>query len=267
MEELFSDENQIITIVIIGVLLLLIMAIALLLFFFFSRKKIVEKELEKKSTEITHQKEMIHATILTQENERKRIAQDLHDDISSKLNVIHLNSNLLLDGELSPEEYKEVNKSIIDVTNRTLVSARKIAHDLLPPILEKFGLKSAVEELADDFNTSKQVHISYKLLYKKKQVAKTKELHIFRSLQELINNSIRHGKAKEIKFCIGKDKELEQEQLLIRYTDNGIGFNIKKANHKKGLGIKNIESRVELLDGTISVKSKPKKGIQVIITI
>lgn len=175
MENLFSEENQIITIVIIGVLLLLLMAIALLLFFFFSRKKIVEKELEKKSIQIAHQKEMIHATILTQENERKRIAQDLHDDISSKLNVIHLNSNLLLDGELSPDDYTTVNKSIIDITGRTLQSARKIAHDLLPPILEKFGLQPAIEELIDDFNTSRKFLINYSLNYPKNHLNKTQD--------------------------------------------------------------------------------------------
>ncbi len=263
MEELFSDQNQIITIVIIGVLLLLLMAIALLLFFFFSRKKIIEKELEKKSAEITHQKELIHATILTQENERKRIAQDLHDDISSKLNVIHLNSNLLLEGTLSPEEYTEVNKSIIDITNRTLVIARKIAHDLLPPILDKFGLQSAIEELVDDFNTSKKVLVSYKLKYPNNHLNKSKELHLFRILQELINNSIRHGKAKNINLFL----ELNSSNLLLKYSDDGIGFNTKSLKHKKGLGIKNIESRVELLNGTLTVKSKPKKGIHVLITI
>ena len=141
MEGLFSKDNQLITIVIIGVMLLLLMAISLLLFFFFSRKKIVEKELEKKTLEISHQKEMIQSIIVTQEEERKRIAQDLHDDISSKLNVINLNANLLKDGELSKEEYIIVNDSILDATDKTLESARKIAHNLLPPILDKVGLK------------------------------------------------------------------------------------------------------------------------------
>ena len=92
MEDLFSKDNQVITIVIIGVILLLLMAVSLLLFFFFSRKKIIEKELEKKNLEINHQREMIQSIIVTQEKERKRIAQDLHDDISSKLNVINLNA-------------------------------------------------------------------------------------------------------------------------------------------------------------------------------
>ena len=263
MENLFSEDNQIITIVIIGVLLLLLMAIALLLFFFFSRKKIIEKELEKKSIQIAHQKEMIYATILTQENERKRIAQDLHDDISSKLNVIHLNSNLLLDGELTSDEYAFVNRSIIDVTNRTLESARTIAHNLLPPILEKFGFQSAVEELVDDFNTNKKDLIDYDVVYPKNHLNENNELHLFRILQELINNSIRHGKSKKITLSI----RVKNTKLLLKYVDDGVGFDQEESKQKKGLGMKNIESRIELLNGTLHIKSHINKGVSVSITI
>jgi signal transduction histidine kinase len=263
MEELFSDDNQIITIVIIGVILLLIMTFSLLFFFFLSRKKIIEAELAKKAAEIEHQKDLILATILTQENERKRIAQDLHDDISSKLNVIHLNSNLLLDGDLSEQEYSEVNKSIIDITNRTLQSARKIAHDLLPPILDKFGLQSAIEELADDYNTSKKILISYALNYPNKYLEKTKELHLFRVLQELINNSIRHGKAKNINLVL----KISNSKLHLGYSDDGIGFDVSRAKVQKGLGMKNIESRVDLLNGTLIIDSKVQKGVTYTIDI
>lgn len=262
MEKLFSEENQIVTIVIIGVLLLLLMAVALLLFFFFSRKKIVEKELEKKELELDHQKEMIHATILTQEEERKRIAQDLHDDISSKLNVILLNSNFLLDGELSPEEYNKVNKSIIEVTEKTLGSARKIAHNLLPPILEKFGLEAAVEELIDHYNTSKQVKILYDIHYPMDHLEKIQELHVFRIVQELINNSVRHGKAKEIHLSFA----VEEDEITLNYKDNGVGFSTEVVEQKKGLGMKNIESRVEILNGVIITKSAIDEGIEVSVT-
>ncbi|MGK0326030.1 MAG: signal transduction histidine kinase [Polaribacter sp.] len=263
MKKLFAEENQIITIVIIGVVLLLFMGLALLVFFFFSRKKIIEKELEKKSAEIAHQKEIIFATIHTQENERRRIAQDLHDEISSKLNVIHLSSSLMLEGKLSTNENTAVNKSIIDVTNRTLESARKIAHDLLPPILENFGLKSAIEELVDDFNTSKKVQISYAVNYPINHLKKENELHLFRVLQELINNSIRHGKAKNILINLN----IDNSKLLIEYTDNGTGFNQNNPKHKKGLGMKNIDSRLELLRGAITIKSDLNIGIQITINI
>lgn len=261
MEKLFSEENQIVTIVIIGVLLLLLMAVALLLFFFFSRKKIVEKELEKKELEVEHQKEIIHATILTQEKERKRIAQDLHDDISSKLNVILLNSNFLIDGELSADEYTKVNQNIIKVTKKTLGNARKIAHDLLPPILEKFGLRSAIEELVDEFNMSRKVLIDSNIEYPQSKLTPTQELHVFRIIQELVNNSVRHGKAEKIDL----DFVENNKDLSIHYKDNGIGFSADVIEEKKGLGMKNIESRVELLNGDLLIKSAIDEGIEVSI--
>ncbi|AUC85946.1 two-component sensor histidine kinase [Polaribacter sp. ALD11] len=263
MEELLTQENQVIAIVLTGVLLLLLMGVALLLFFFFSRKKIVEKELEKKNLEINHQKEIIQAIIVTQEDERKRIAQDLHDDISSKLNVINLNANLLKDGELSPEEYSLVNDSILKATDKTLESARKIAHNLLPPILSEFGLKDAIEELADSFNNSRKVTIEYNLKYPKKYLVPEKELHLFRITQELINNSIRHGNAKNSTIHI----ITKNNTLLFNYTDDGIGFNANDLNRKKGLGMKNIESRVALLQGSFTINTAKNKGFKISIIV
>ncbi|PQJ69171.1 sensor histidine kinase [Polaribacter butkevichii] len=263
MEEFFAQENQVITIVLIGVLMLLLMGVALLLFFFFSRKKIVEKELEKRNLEVTHQKEIIQSIIITQEEERKRIAQDLHDDISSKLNVINLNANLLKDGELSPEEYLIVNNGILEATDKTLESARKIAHNLLPPILEEFGFKDAVEELADTFNNSRKINIAYTINYPNKYLNPQNELHLFRITQELINNSVRHGKANNSTIHISQ----KNNKLIFSYTDNGIGFNTDNIDNKKGLGMKNIESRISLLNGQYSIGSEIGNGFKILIVI
>lgn len=263
MEKLYSQEDQVIVIVLIGVLLVLLMGGSLLLFFFFSRKKIVEKEIENKNLEISHQKEMIKSIIVTQEKERKRIAQDLHDDISSKLNVINLNANLLKDGELSTKEYAIVNDSILEATDKTLESARKIAHNLLPPILEKFGLKDALEELSDSFNNSRKIVIDYNLKYPKDYLSKENELHFFRIVQELINNSVRHGKAKK---CVAKII-VKDSKLIFNYSDDGVGFDSNNPNNKKGLGIKNIESRVALLHGNFKINSSKNNGFKILITI
>jgi len=263
MEIFFTPENQVIIIVLIGVLLLLLMGVALLLFFFFSRKKIVEKEIEKTTLQINHQKEIIQSIIITQEEERKRIAQDLHDDISSKLNVINLNANLLKDGDLTPEEYSTVNNGILEATEKTLESARKIAHNLLPPILEEFGFKDAVEELADSFNNSRKINIDYNINYPKKYLIPQNELHLFRISQELINNSIKHGKANNSAINI----VYKNNKLIFTYTDNGIGFNANNKDNKKGLGMKNIESRVSLLNATYTIGNKVGNGIKIIIVI
>jgi signal transduction histidine kinase len=263
MNESFTQENQLIIIVLICVLLLFVMGVTLLLFFFSSRKKMVEKELEKTNLDVTHQKEIIQSIILTQEEERKRIAQDLHDDISSKLNVINLNANLLKDGNLTPEEYISVNNGLLEATDKTLESARRIAYNLLPPILEEFGFKDAIEELADSFNNSKQINIKYTINYTKKFLTSKNELHLFRITQELINNSVRHGKALNSVLNISR----QEDQLIYKYTDNGIGFKLSKIKNKKGLGIKNIESRVSLLNGKYSIGSELGKGFNILIIV
>lgn len=206
---------------------------------------------------------MIQSIIVTQEDERKRIAQDLHDDISSKLNVINLNANLLKDGELSADEYTYINDSILDATDKTLESARKIAHNLLPPILDKFGLKAALEELTDSFNNSRKITIKYNLEYPKAYLSPDNELHLFRIVQELINNSVRHGKAKNSNLNL----VLENNKLVLKYSDNGCGFDQNNLDHKKGLGMKNIESRIALLLGKYNIETEVNKGFKISIMI
>ena len=88
-------------------------------------------------------------------------------------------------------------------------------------------------------------------------------MHLFRIVQELINNSVRHGKAKNSILDISCAKG----NLLFKYSDNGLGFNQKNKNHQKGLGMKNIESRVSLLKGNYKIESKPNKGFKIELTI
>lgn len=253
-------ENEIIEIVIYSCAAFLLMGLVLILFFYFSRKKIIQKELEKKDLEIQYQKELLNAVIFTQEEERKRIAQDLHDDISSKLNVVSLNSHLLITPNLSINEIAEITENIISLTGKTLDSARKIAHGLLPPVLDKFGLHAGIEELCLEYNSSKAVVVNYKNEVQFDAAKNDRNLHVFRILQELINNSLRHGKASIISIFFEEKKGMKS----CHYSDNGIGFDMKSDKNKKGLGMKNIESRVSFLNGTISVDSELGKGIKVI---
>lgn len=250
-----SDNYDIVSLILIAVSLLLVMAIALVAFFFFSRKKVISAELENANMEISHQREMLQATIITQENERKRIAQDLHDAISSKLNIVALNTNVLLEGEVKPEEANELLATILQISNTTLESSRQIAHDLLPPVLQKFGLRAAAEELANDFNRSTPHLVNFKGNYQQDSLSSKEELHVFRIIQELVNNSIKHGKATRTAV------ELNSGPFLLNYSDNGVGFDNTANKGKPGLGLKNIESRVELLGGQSKFESTPDAGI------
>ena len=253
-------ENDIIEIIFYTCFAFLLMGIVLVLFFYFSRKKIIQKELEKKDLEIQYQKGLLSAVIITQEVERKRIAQDLHDDISSKLNIVSLNSHLLNTPNLSQKEVTEITANIINLTTKALDNSRKIAHGLLPPVLDKFGLHAGVEELCLEFNSSKLMSVNYENHVSFDILDNDRHLHVFRILQELMNNSLRHGKATVISILFENDNDGK----ICYYSDNGIGFDLTNYKNQKGLGMKNIESRVAFLKGTIAMDSSINNGISVV---
>lgn len=255
-------EKEIVAIILYTSLFFMVMAIAVVVFFYFSRKKIIQKELEKKDLVLQYQKEQLHAIIVTQEEERKRIAQDLHDDISSKLNIVSLNSHLLTAPDLTEKETFEITENIINLTTKALENSRKIAHNLLPPVFEKFGLNAAVAELCEEFESSKAVKVYYKNEIDFDDKETDRHLHVFRILQELMNNSMRHGKASEIWITFRNDDHIK----TCNYEDNGLGFDMEKVENQKGLGMKNIDSRVSFLDGTIQINSKIGNGIAVMFT-
>ena len=256
MEETFTTgQEQIISALVYGIIFLTLVTTGLLLFFHYSRKKILQKELEKKSLELKYQQHILQASIAAQEEERTRIAQDLHDDVSAKLNVISLTTHVLLDDPGIPPEQKMALQHIVSVTNSTLESARKIAHDLMPAVLDKFGLAAALAELFEEFTKSTSIHIEHKLA-KLSSLTPANELHIFRIIQELINNSIRHGNADVLTVKM----EQNTNGFSIHYHDNGKGFNSNTVKKSTGIGLQNIRSRTAILNGTLHIKSVPHQG-------
>jgi two-component system, NarL family, sensor kinase len=224
----------------------------IVLFITKSRKKLFEKELEKKDLTISYQKEILLTAIRTQEQERKRIAQDLHDDISSQLNVISLNLHALKSAKKAETEKLEIVDNTLVINNKAIETARKIAHNLLPPVLEKFGLHTALEELVLDFENTKAIQISYQNLADFTAATTEQQLHIFRIIQELISNSIKHGKASQVNIVFAKNE--------CTYTDNGLGLDTTKPEKSMGLGMQNIASRIAFLNGKYSITSSQSAG-------
>lgn len=253
------SQNEIIVAIIYTFIAFFLMGLVLLLFFYFSNKKLVRQQIEKKNLEIDHQKQLLSAVIITQEEERKRIAQDLHDDISSKLNIVSLNGHMLKTPDLTVAEQEEITTNIVNFTKRALDNSRRIAHDLLPPVLEKFGLDAGIKELVLEFNSARIVNVTYHNSLLFEAIDSNKHLHVFRILQELLNNSLRHGKAKNIIIIFENVKGIN----ICKYTDDGLGFDMNHTDNQKGLGMKNIESRVNFLNGSLEVYAEINKGIQV----
>lgn len=259
IQDQYTDNGQIMDLILIPIGLLLLMSIAIVLFFYFSRRRIVKAELEKANLEIEYQKNLLQSTIITQEEERKRIAQDLHDAISSKLNVVSLNANILSDDQITVGEAHKIGESIYKVTSTVLENSRRIAHDLLPPTLEKFGLRAALEELCEELIETQKFKLNYQLEYENTFLESDKELHVFRIVQELMNNSIKHSEANDIFLSVTSEKNI----LSLQYKDNGKGFDMESMRKAKGLGMSGIENRAVLLEGNLFVTSSPGSGIEI----
>ncbi|SHG71595.1 Histidine kinase-, DNA gyrase B-, and HSP90-like ATPase [Winogradskyella jejuensis] len=254
VEKFPGEEGSVILVLLVATIFLALVTLGLILFFFFSRKKVIEKEREKANLKIEHQQKILQTSIAIQEEERKRIAQDLHDAISSKLNIVSLTTNVLLGDKEITKKQKETLEQILGITSTTLESSRKIAHDLLPPILEKFGLKAALEELFEEFSKNTNIDIQHDI--EDFSLSESHQLHVFRIVQELINNSIRHGKADELVIFI----QQKDSGYSLRYQDNGVGFDVDEVKQKAGIGLQNISSRVRILNGSLEFDSQINKG-------
>jgi len=261
MEELVTDSDEIVSVLLIGIGLLFFMTLAIILFFYFSRRRIIKTELEKANLEIEHQRELLQSTLITQEEERKRIAQDLHDAISSKLNVVSLHANFLTEPGISPEDTQKFGANIQNVTATVLENSRRIAHDLLPPTLEKFGLAPALEELCDEVSESGTFKVAYQFDYPVATMPPEQELHLFRIAQELFNNSIKYSEASHIELELSTVEKV----LTFMYSDNGKGFDTEDAKMAKGLGMSGIHNRASILEGQLEIHSELGHGMRLML--
>nr|WP_315203868.1 histidine kinase [uncultured Flavobacterium sp.] len=220
----------------------------------------MEKRMVLQNLNISQCKNQLSAAVRTLEMDRKRIAQDLHDDLGSKLNVISLNCHLLKIPNLPQKDIDEITRNIIEYTSKALISSKKMTYSLLPPVLEKFGLHAGIEELCAEIVDATTVDIQYVNNVKFDFKDNEKHIHVFRILQELLANSIQHGKATSISIYFNEIDGIK----TCNYSDNGIGFDLNQLKVHDGLGIKNVAGRVAILEGNLTIESQMDEGISVV---
>jgi signal transduction histidine kinase len=206
------------------------------------------------------QKERMFAEITMQENERRRIANDLHDSIGPMLSSVKLNIN-------SIEVKDTIDEQIVQKAGRHLddiiKNMRQISHNLLPNTLERRGLIEALKEFTANINDSKHIKVQLQIVHEL-SIAKEKEIHLFRIIQEIVQNTLKHASAKNLQIGLGQ----ENNHVLILTMDDGIGFDVDKAKDKSmGLGMKSLETRTEILNGKLVLESKAGKGTNYFIKI
>lgn len=212
-----------------------------------------------KLRELQQQKELqvTQAVLEGEEQERQRIARELHDGLGGTLSGIKIK----LTGVQKRTDMPVLDETIHQLEN-SIGELRRIARNLMPETLIRSGLEIALRDLCVAFSTD-HTRLEYQSSNIDKNIPLPAQAHIYRIIQELLSNSIRHGNASEILVqCIQNG-----HRFLITVEDNGTGFNPLQIRTRKGMGIDNIKSRVSMMKGTINIESAPGAGTTINIEL
>lgn len=249
----------------------LLAVIALLIFFGLRNRLRLNKKIARQEAELQNQKIrqleqekhlMAFSSMLEgQEKERIRIAKDLHDSLGGLLSTVKAHFNALKPKDLKPksdEIYSKANR-LIDEAN---VEVRRISHNMVPKALAVSGLKGALEDLVENLEAH-GIDANLEIINLETEPDASRSLVLFRAIQEITNNIIKHAGAENVLIqLIDKD-----DQLRIFIEDDGKGFSVSEALKKGGMGLQNIESRVQFLNGTIDWDAIPGEGTTISMTI
>jgi signal transduction histidine kinase len=199
------------------------------------------------------QKNRMLNEIAVLENERKRMAYDLHDGLGPMLSSIKLNINSI---DTNTDEDKAIIRKASNHIDDVIKNMRSISYNLLPVTLERKGLFEALREFIEHSSVKSKLPVQLFIKHHV-EVPKEQQIHIFRILQEIIHNSIKHAQAKNLYIGFG----YEEERMVIFAKDDGIGFDVAATKENSGgLGLKSIESRADILNCLVLIESSPGKG-------
>lgn len=245
-----------------NILLISILLIIVISYVFYSRyryrQKIVFNQEMLKQQEIRAK-----AVINAEEKERTRIARELHDGLGQQLSAVKLNmSSLESVIDLRNEEQKILFHNALQIIDDSVKEVRTVSHDMMPNALIKSGLAIAVREFINKISNSDKFKIELEITGLNERLESTMETILYRVLQETINNIIKHSQATLVTIQLIR----HDDELTLMIEDNGIGFDVDKVK-TDGIGLKNIITRIEYLNGKVHFDSQPKKGTTVIIEI
>ncbi len=266
--EMANRQKTVINIITVSVIAGLLL-IGLLSYMNFRKSRLVAKQQQdiqrQKIIELEKDRQLvaIDAMLKGQEEERSRVAKELHDGLGGLLSGAKYSlTNLKEKIPLSDDNSLRFERSL-ELLNTSIADLRRVAHDLMPGALSKFGLKEALRDFCEAMHNTTGINIMYQQYGQNREPESTPAIFIYRIIQELVNNAVKHARATAIVVGV----VMHDSKIDITVEDNGIGFNKNIADTKKGAGIKNVEYRVEYLTGTFDIDTEPGKGTTVYIQV
>jgi signal transduction histidine kinase len=224
----------------------------------------LQQRVEEKTQQIMQKQQEVNQYILIgEERERKRVAEELHDGLGGLLSALKLNVERIdHQGKNFTRQEKMAYQDMLDLIDRACQEVRNISHNMLPVALEHFGLGIVLQNMARQINHTGKLWVDVEVYGFEERIDRHIELHLYRIVLELFNNILKHAGAQ--KAVIQLVKENEYISLLVE--DDGKGFS-PSAGGEKGIGLINVESRVKIVGGNLSIDTSPQSGTTIIITI
>jgi signal transduction histidine kinase len=237
-----------------------LLAITILSGFFFLQNRKKNQRLKMQAIQIEQKKKLTNAVMKAEEDERKRVAEDLHDSVAQKMVVAKLNLEALGNGSEFTDQGKIIYDNIHTLLNESTAEVRSLSHSMMPHAFEHSGLANSVKDFLDKIHKS-NLKINFNAEGDFAVIKENKALVIYRIMQECIQNTLKHSAATRLDISM----IYANNEADIIIEDNGRGFNADEINY--GTGLKNIQSRVEFLNGSTDINSVPGKGTVVAISI
>jgi two-component system, NarL family, sensor kinase len=260
-QKIIKQKNQLNYLLISGIILLLV-TIALLYFNYRNKQKLQHQQIVKLETQ--QRLTVTEAVLKGEEQERTRMAKDLHDGLGGMLSGIKYSFNNMKGNIVMTANNAQAFERSMDMLDSSIKEMRRVAHNMMPEALVKFGLNTALKDFCNEIHQSGALHISYQSIGLDNIVIdQTVEITIYRVVQELLNNTMKHAAAKSAIVQVTKSDDI----LFVTVEDDGRGFDTNLLNKAKGIGWSNIQNRVEFLKGKLDVNSQSGKGTSVLIEI
>jgi two-component system, NarL family, sensor kinase len=256
-----KQKNIINYILIASAIILLILS---LLFYrtYAQKQKLQQQRISELETQ--QQLTATEAVLKGEEQERTRLAKDLHDGLGGMLSGIKYSLNTMKGNLILTPENAQAFERSMDMLDSSIKEMRRVAHNMMPEALVKFGLDTALKDFCNEISNSGALQVSYQSIGVENAIIdQTTAITIYRIVQELLNNTMKHAGALTALVQLSK----EESQVTITVEDDGKGFDTALLNSSRGIGWSNIQNRVEFLKGKLDVHSQPDKGTSVLIEL
>lgn len=216
---------------------------------------------ERRKLQNEKQNDLLRAILETQESERERLAEDLHDSVGQVLSAVKLNLHRLDKTCASDEKVISLLSNTRGLVDDCIQEIRSIIQNVKPPLLTDFGLAEALNDFCNKIQKTTGIQVNFDDATSKERYQAEIEVTLYRIIQELFSNTIKHANATAIQVSLTTANNM----IRLTFKDNGSGYNPLEATN--GSGLKNMQSRTDFIKGNIEIITKPGEGIKVEIKV